>query len=314
MSDLILSSDKKHNLHHTFFTPKTDVKATLLIVHGMAEHSGRYADFAQFLADNGIAVATYDHLGHGETAKNANELGYFEPNYPMQALLKDTVVMADTLKTRYPEAPHFIMGHSMGSFIVRNVLQHHASEFAGAILMGTSDFDPLIKVFLPLTKLLNKVAPKQHNSVFSSTMNHILNFKLGKDKVDSEFAWVCSNPERLHEYEADPLCGFDFTNNGFMALMQLMNRGLHKQWATTIDKDFAMLFVSGEDDPIGNMGEGIHQLVERLQQQGYTSVDYYLYANMRHEPLHEVEQQRVYEDILRWLLQRLPTSSYCKVE
>ncbi|WP_230656168.1 alpha/beta fold hydrolase [Psychrobacter sp. I-STPA10] len=306
MSDLILSSDKKHNLHHTFFTPKTDAKATLLIAHGMTEHSRRYTTFAQFLADNGIAVATYDHLGHGKTAKNADELGYFAPKYPMQALLKDTVIMADALKARHPDVPHFIMGHSMGSFIVRNVLQHHASEFAGAILMGTGDFDPLIKIFLPVTQVLNKVAPKQRNKLFAKTMNKLLNAKLGEAYLDSDYAWVSENPDNIQDYETDPLCGFDFTNNGFMALMQLMHRGLNKQWAASIDKDFAMLFVSGADDPIGNMGEGIHQLVARLEQQGYTGVDYYLYPDMRHEPLNETDNQRVYRDLLNWLLQHLP--------
>ncbi|WP_227431100.1 alpha/beta fold hydrolase [Psychrobacter sp. I-STPA6b] len=309
MTTTILSADQKHTLHHTFFIPQSDIKATLLIAHGMTEHSGRYIEFAQFLANHGIMVATYDHLGHGKTAENMDELGYFAPSYPMQALLKDTVIMADAIKAHYPDVPHFIMGHSMGSFIVRNVLQHHASEFAGAILMGTSDFDPLIPVFLPMTKMLNKIAPKQRNIVFANTMNRVLNFKLGKSRADSEFAWVCANSEGRQAYEADPLCGFDFTNNGFMALMQLMHRGLHKQWAQTIDKDFAMLFVSGEDDPIGNMGDGVRQLSERLLQQGFTHIDYYLYPNMRHEPLHEVEHQLVYQDILNWLSKTIKHSS-----
>nr|WP_261871115.1 lysophospholipase [Psychrobacter sp. JCM 18901] len=64
----------------TFFEPSrkdVEISATLLIVHGMAEHSGRYSDFAQFLADNGIAVATYDHLGHGQTIKTEADLGFF---------------------------------------------------------------------------------------------------------------------------------------------------------------------------------------------------------------------------------------------
>lgn len=302
MSDAILSSDQKHPLYHTFFTPKDEVKATLLIAHGMAEHSGRYEEFAQFLADNGIAVATYDHLGHGNTAENLQELGYIEPDYPMQALLKDTVIMADTLKARHPDVPHFIMGHSMGSFIVRNVLQHHASDFAGAILMGTGDFDPLIKIFLPITKVLNKIAPKQRNKVFAQAMNHLLNAKLGAINIDSDYAWISENPENIDDYEADALCGFDFTNNGFMGLFTLMDKGLNKHWAKTIDKEFAMLFISGQDDPIGNMGKGIRNLNKHLQQQGFTQAEYRLYPNMRHEPLHEKHNQMVYQDLLNWLL------------
>lgn len=297
----ILSSDQIHTLHHTFYESKATPIATLLIIHGMAEHSGRYDAFAQYLADNGIAVLTYDQLGHGRTITSADELGYFERTYPMQTLLKDVVIMANTLKSRYPELPHFIMGHSMGSFIARCVLQHHSSEFAGSILMGTSDTDPLAKVFLPITKVLNKVKPHQHNVVFAKTTNKILNSKLKDKSAESQFAWVCKNPIGLAAYEADPLCGFDFTNNGFLALFSLMIRGLSKDWAKTIDHDFPMLLVSGEDDPIGNMSKGIKALTSRMQSQGFRDIQSLLYAGMRHEPLHEVDNQMVYADILNWL-------------
>ena len=87
------------------------------------------------MADHGIAVATYDHLGHGKTVKTQADLGFFADEHPMQSLLKDVIVMADQLQARHPEVPHFVMGHSMGSFIVRNVLKHHAHRFAGAILI-----------------------------------------------------------------------------------------------------------------------------------------------------------------------------------
>lgn len=98
-TEQITSSDNTHYLHHTFFDPSdntTPITATLLIVHGMAEHSGRYAELAQFLADNGIAVATYDQLGHGQTVKSANDLGFFAEEHPVQSLLKDVIIMADS--------------------------------------------------------------------------------------------------------------------------------------------------------------------------------------------------------------------------
>ena len=300
----ILSSDNIHHLHHTFFVPsdtQTHIKATLLIVHGMAEHSGRYADFAQFLADHGIAVATYDHLGHGKTVKTQADLGFFADEHPMQSLLKDVIVMADQLQARHPEVPHFVMGHSMGSFIVRNVLKHHAHRFAGAILMGSADANPLTKVLVPANKLLAKVAPKTPNPVFATVMNKVLNSKLKNRQSDSEFAWLSQNPEAIADYEADPLTGFDFTNNGFMTLFCLMDTGLNKHWAATIPKDFPMLFISGEDDPIGNMGRGIRRIVTRLNQQNFSNVDIQLYPNMRHEPLHEKDHQTVYQDILEWI-------------
>ena len=310
-NDNILSSDNTHYLHHDFFEPSdknTDISATLLIVHGMAEHSGRYADFAQFLADHGIAVATYDHLGHGQTIKTEADLGFFGEEHPVQSLLKDVIVMADSLKARHPDVPHFVMGHSMGSFIVRNVLKHHAHNFAGAILMGSADVNPLTKVLLPINKVLAKIAPRQPNTILANTMNKILNSQLKDRTVSSQFAWLSENTANIEAYEADPKTGFDFTNNGFMTLFTLMDTGLNKGWATTIAKTFPMLFISGEDDPIGNMGRGIRRVVKRLHKQKFSHVDIQLYPNMRHEVLHEADHQTVYQDILAWIKSTTPNT------
>lgn len=303
-NDHILSSDNIHYLHHDFFEPSnkdTIIKATLLIVHGMAEHSGRYADFAQFLADQGIAVATYDQLGHGQTVKTAADLGFFGEEHPVQSLLKDVIVMADELKARHSNVPHFVMGHSMGSFLVRNVLKHHAHNFTGAILMGTADANPLTKVLLPVNKLLAKVIPRQPNTVLATVMNKVLNLQLKDRTSTSPFAWLSKNTDNIEAFEADPLCGFAFTNNGFMTLFALMQAGLNKRWSTTIAKNFPMLFISGEDDPIGNMGKGIRKIVTRLNKQNFSTVDIQLYPDMCHEPLHEKDSQLVYQDILEWL-------------
>ena len=308
-NDHILSSDNTHYLHHEFFEPSdadVDISATLLIVHGMAEHSGRYSDFAQFLADNGIAVATYDHLGHGQTVKTVDDLGFFGDEHPVQSLLKDVIVMADSLKSRHPNVPHFVMGHSMGSFIVRNVLKHHARNFSGAILMGTADANPLTKVLLPINKLLAKVAPRQPNTIFANVMNKVLNSQLSDRDSSSQFAWLSENTANIAAYEADPKTGFDFTNNGFMTLFTLMNTGLNKGWATTIAKDFPMLFVSGEDDPIGEMGKGIRKIVSRLNKQTFSRVDIQLYPHMRHEVLHETDHKMVYQDLLAWIKSTTP--------
>ncbi len=301
MRKSIQSSDQTHSLYHTLYRPKQTAKAALLVVHGMAEHSGRYDKFAQYLADNDIAVLTYDLLGHGRSIRNAEELGYFNKHYPMQTLLKDVIVMTDTLKKHYPDVPQFIMGHSMGSFIVRNVLQTHSSEFAGAILMGTSDYDPLTKVLLPTVKLLNKLQSTRRNHVFAQLTNKLLNLKLNDKTSSAKFAWVVKDENARQAYEDDPLTGFDFTNNGFLGLFELMNNGLAKDWAQTIEPDFAMLFVSGKDDPVGNMGKGINKLTKRLTKQGFTQIDKQLYAGMRHEPLHEQDNKKVYQNILVWI-------------
>lgn len=303
ITEPIYSSDQANTLYYQCITPsdEVEVRATLLIVHGMCEHSERYLAFAQFLASQGIAVMVYDQLGHGKTAKNDGHLGFFQEDYPAQALLKDVVIMADRLQQEYPNLPHFIMGHSMGSFIVRNVLSHHSHRFSGAILMGTADQDLSIKALLPISKVLNKVAPHHKNALFGKTMNTLLNAKLQDNLYNSPFSWISDNVENIQAYESDPLCGFDFTNNGFMALFSLMDKAINQKWYANIQRDFPLLLVSGEDDPVGNMGKGIRRLKQRLSDQGFSNVSMYLYANMRHEPLQEKEKQMAYEDILQWL-------------
>ena len=300
----ITSSDNTHYLYHTFFEPSNsdvDVQATLLLVHGMSDHSGRYADFAQFLADNGIAVATYDQLGHGKTIKAPDELGFFGHEHPVQSLLKDVIIMADALKARHPKVPHFILGHSMGSFIVRTVLKHHARAYSGAIMMGTADSQPLLKVLLPINKILAKTAPKKPNALFAEWINNLLNIRFENRISDSNFAWLSENTANIAAYEADPLTGFELTNNGFMTLLVLMQTGLDKKWASTITTDFPMLFVSGNNDPVGDMGQGIRRIVRKLRKQNFSQIDMRLYPNMRHEPLHEQHHSAVYYDILHWI-------------
>lgn len=305
MTQIILSSNQIHRLHHTFFIPKGDIKATLLIAHGMSEHSGRYADFAKFLADNGILVATYDQLGHGKTVKDKYELGFFDEKHPVQALCKDVIIMADKLKekahTLGASVPHFIMGHSMGSFLVRTVLTHHATSFAGAILMGTANsFGILGTLGLNSFGILNRLHAKKPNPSFAYLLNHYLLNKLRSPVSASMFAWLSENTDNLKAFEADPLCGFVFSNNGFLTLHILLKKACHPTWHRHTPQGFNVLLMSGKDDPVGNMGQDIETLHKQLINANITTQKI-LYPNMRHEPLHEQNKHNVYQDILTWL-------------
>lgn len=303
---VILSSNQIHRLYHTFFIPKGNITATLLIVHGMSEHSGRYADFAQFLADNGVLVATYDQLGHGQTVKDKYELGFIDEKHPVQALCKDVVIMADKIKDKARTltdrpTPHYIMGHSMGSFIVRTVLTHHATSFDGAIIMGTGNSFGLINRFA-LTALgaMNYINPKRPNARFATLLNHYLLSQIRSPISASPFAWLAENTDSIKTFEADPLCGFAFSNNGFVALQALIKKATSPTWYAHTPTDFRILLISGKDDPVGRMGQDIDELQSELIRAGQ-NVRTHLYPNMRHEPLHETDKDRVYGDVLAWL-------------
>ena len=310
MQSVILSSNQIHRLHHTFFIPEGEIKATLLIVHGMSEHSGRYSEFAQFLADNGVLVLTYDQLGHGRTVKDKYELGFFDEKHPVQTLCKDVIIMADKLKEKAPTVPHFIMGHSMGSFIVRTVLVHHATSFDGVILMGTGNrFGLINQLSLGALSLMNRLAPKQINERMGYLLNQYLLNQLRSPISASPFAWLSENIDAIKAFEADPLCGFCFTNNGFVTLQALIARACQSDWYQMMDANYPILLVSGKDDPVGNLGTDIRQLQQALIRAGRHNVRVHLYPNMRHEILHERDYQRVHQDILRWLKDQLNTHS-----
>ncbi len=310
MTQIILSSNQVHRLHHRFYEPAGDVKATLLIVHGMSEHSGRYDAFAKFLAEHGILVATYDQLGHGQTVKDKYELGFFDEKHPVQTLCKDVIIMADKLKEKAPTVPHFIMGHSMGSFIVRTVLVHHATSFDGVILMGTGNrFGLINQLSLGALSLMNRLAPKQINERMGYLLNQYLLNQLRSPISASPFAWLCENIDAIKTFEADPLCGFCFTNNGFVTLQALIARACQSDWYQMMDANYPILLVSGKDDPVGNLGTDIRQLQQALIRANRHNVRVHLYPNMRHEPLHERDYQRVHQDILCWLKDQLHTHS-----
>ncbi len=306
-NSVILSSNQIHRLHHTFFVPTGKIIATLLIVHGMSEHSGRYAKFAQFLANHGVLVLTYDQLGHGQTVKDKYELGFIDEKHPVQALCKDVVVTADALKAKAVELgahdlPHFIMGHSMGSFVVRTVLAHHAKSFAGAILMGTGNsFGVLNRMVLSSFGVLNFLNAKKTNFGFAGALNQYLLNQIRSPIWASPFAWLSENQDNIKAFEADPLCGFAFTNNGFLALQGLIRRACADSWHGFMSDDYPLLIVSGKDDPVGHMGQDIEHLTHQLQKAGKTNITVHLYPNMRHEPLQENRADMVYQDILRWL-------------
>jgi len=151
-----------HKLFYRIFEP-VDQKAiaTILIVHGMQEHSGRYQMLTNHLTDRGFAVLTYDQLGHGKTADNTGELGYFQRSSPVEQLVQDALTMSTVLQRSYPDQPHFILGHSMGSFVTRCALQQAGDRFKGAIIVGTGARQKGSTAFRMLLAVLNSFAPKK---------------------------------------------------------------------------------------------------------------------------------------------------------
>nr|WP_319397674.1 alpha/beta fold hydrolase [uncultured Carboxylicivirga sp.] len=298
------SSGYHQHLFYRLYNPQREkIHATLLILHGMQEHSGRYKTFANYTAERGIAVLIYDHLGHGKTARNVDDFGFIAKNKGADKLVNDAVLMVDYLQQQFPEVPHFLAGHSMGSFIARCVLQQHSSMFKGAIIIGTGTTNQSAIYSKAFLALLNKVAPRMKspfiNKIFSS-----MNEKKFRNEDDFDGTnWLSLNNANRRAFCEDPLCGLPFTNNGFYNLVQLNIKATKQNWAKNINKHYPLLFSSGENDPIGNFGKGVKQTVNALKKEGFDNVNLHLYPNLRHEVLNEENKEEVFNDIIdNWLL------------
>jgi alpha-beta hydrolase superfamily lysophospholipase len=296
--------DNESRLFFTLFSPETP-KATLLIVHGMQEHSGRYSEIAEYFAGLGIAVVTYDHLGHGRSVRRKKEIGFFQLRRPHERLIADAEMMADYLAGKYPDVPHFILGHSMGSFITRCLLQRSSKNFAGAIITGTGGPLPGISVLKGYLSLANFIAP-HHRTILNTVFTKVNNTHFKKDKDFGDTSWLSVNSQNRRNFEKDDLCGIPFTNNAFYTLFSIYKKATSRQWASSLSPSFPFLFVSGENDPIGDFGKGVTQTVDHLRSDGFQHVDINLYPNMRHEILNEEIREKVLSEIYEWMLK------YCK--
>ncbi len=133
----IPSKDGIHRLHVVLWEPDTPVKAVVQISHGMVEMIDRYEEFARFLNQHGYAVVGNDHLGHGLTAGNDADLGYFCPKHMSATVVADLHRVTRAAKKRYKNKPYFLFGHSMGSFMARRYLMTYGMDLDGAVICGT---------------------------------------------------------------------------------------------------------------------------------------------------------------------------------
>lgn len=292
--------NSESQLFYTMFSPET-VKATLLIVHGMQEHSGRYAEIAEYFANHGIAVLTYDHLGHGKSVKDKNEIGFFQLDKPDDRLISDAEMMADHLAAQYPDVPHFILGHSMGSFVTRCLLQKASSKFTGAIITGTGGPLPGIDVLRGYLSFANMIAP-HHRTFLNSVFTKVNNKQFKKDKNFGDTSWLSVNQKNRTAFEQDELCGIPFTHNAFYTLFTVYKRATTRNWAASISLSFPFLFISGQNDPIGDFGKGVTLTINNLKNDGFQDVNAKIYPEMRHEILNEEIREQVLSEIYDWML------------
>ena len=131
------SADGETDIHAVEWIPEGEVKAVLQISHGMVEYADRYDAFAAWLAQRGWYVTGNDHLGHGKSVTSEEKYGFFHVPDGNACVIRDIHALKERTGKKYPGVPCFMLGHSMGSFLLRQYLLRYGRGLAGAVIMGT---------------------------------------------------------------------------------------------------------------------------------------------------------------------------------
>ena len=138
-----LSSNKKNNIHAICCTPENGQATKILqIVHGMTEYIEKYIPFMEYLTSKGFIVIGHDQLGHGNSFTNSEDKGYFGEPDPNSLLIQDIHKLRLIIQEKYNNIPYFILGHSMGSYLVREYISIYSESLSGALMMGTGYLSP----------------------------------------------------------------------------------------------------------------------------------------------------------------------------
>ncbi|NLP34459.1 MAG: alpha/beta hydrolase [Clostridiales bacterium] len=283
----------------SYFQCDIEPKASLLILHGMAEHKKRYYPFAEYLTEKGIDVYIYNHRGHG-TDKKIRDLGFFAAENGHQLVIEDAITVSKHIKRNNRCNRFLLMGHSMGSLIARNVIQTY-DEYDGVILSGTSfPANFLTTAGLLISSILTIIKGPKHISPFLNKL--IFGNKKYTDLTDRTiFDWLSRSHTSVGAYIHDPYCGFICTSSFYRDLLKLVRNASIKKRIQKTNNNLPIFIISGDKDPVGGYGKDIKNYLSILNKLQFTNVSSKLYPDCRHELINEINKEEVYNDILQWI-------------
>lgn len=248
----------------------------MILVHGFAEHSGRYDEMAMTFAQRGFAVHAYDQVGHGRTAGPRGHVDRFD------RLMEELARFVSIVALDHPHLPITLVGHSMGGLIVaataafeqppvdRFVLSGAALDMGGGGLGRT--------LTLGLARVLSLLVPR-------------FGVSTGLDVQG-----LSRDPEVIARYLADPYVK-DRMSTRFAAGMNATvsaTRGAADRIRRPI------LILHGEADPICPVA-GSRLLHAGLDPEIASESGLHVYPELRHEIFNEPERVQVWRDMLDWL-------------
>lgn len=287
----------------TNVSSRNDKKINMFIVHGMAEHSARYDEFATFLNENGITVYAPDLRGFGKTGEGKERGWYAEKNGWMRAAL-DVIELVHDIKSTDPTSTTILFGHSMGSYLSRQILSSFPNEFSLAIICGTGTPSAAIKIFgRPLAWLEKVRIGAKTPSAFMNKLSFSSFNKPFEKGVDSPtgFEWLNRDKAEVQKYIGDPDCGDVCSASFFYDFLRGMCKATSRKAVQKVNKDIPMFFIAGDKDPVGSFGKGVIKAASSYKKAGVKSVSIKLYPDARHELIVEKCKKEVFNDVLSFI-------------
>lgn len=303
-TEKIASTDSKNNLNVIIWETEKEPIGVLQIVHGMAEYIDRYDNFAKYMTEHGFNVIGHDHLGHGHSVSDEHDYGFFAEENGDKIIIEDMHSVTQFAREKWEELPNFILGHSMGSFCLRQYLTKYSNDVFGAIIMGTG-WIPSAAALLGKT-----IATNTCKSKGSHTVNPLL-IKLTLEPYNKPFApartncdWLSRDEKQVDLYVNDKLCGFDFTAGAYKDFFTILEKIAKNRQLIGMRKSLPILITSGSVDPVGGK-KACEKLNAQYKRCGIDDVTLKLWENDRHEILNELDKSDVYDYIYNWLKSKI---------
>lgn len=288
-------------IHTIFAQPLAEPVAHVHLLHGMAEHIGRYKEFINYLVGQGYAVSGHDHRGHGQTASLNGKLGHFGDSVGFERTVEDAYEVVNYYKDKFAAPTFILLGHSMGSFIARRYVQRYGGEVDRLICSGTAG-DPRFG------RIAGKaLAQLKGRATHFDLPDHFINklvfgsFSKSVKSAKTPFDWLSADNSTVETYINDPLCGLVPTTGFFIDLFEGLKKIHNTEEIGNIPKTLPILLLSGLDDPVGDKGKGVWKVAQQYAHNGIENVTVMLYDEGRHEMLQELNRDRVFNFIKDWI-------------
>ncbi len=294
MKELYLDTFDGYKLYVRVWDEVKEPRGAVLLAHGMAEHIGRYDDFATYLNNAGYVVIGDDERGHRNSTP---VLGVVQGDSYNQTI-EDKKMLCEYIAQEY-NLPIVLFGHSYGSFVSQGFLERHSKYIKGCVLCGTS----YMKTFLMTLALgISTIMSSLIQADKPAKLIEKLSFGSYSNAFPEEtpFNWLSRNMDNVANYEADPACGITMSMGFYQSFFAGVNKLYTEEKLATIDKKLPILITVGEKDPVSNMSKNAMRLYDYYLSHGL-NVTYKVYRDDRHEILNEVDKDIVYKDILDFI-------------